>query len=103
MILHLAAFTWTDDVTPEDVAELTAALRAMAAGIPELRTYHCGENLRLRPSAADYGVAAIVDDEDGLAAYLDSRGARGGLRRLLGRMIASASAAQLDLRPDAGR
>ena len=62
MILHLAAFIWKDDVTPDDVAELTAALRAMAARIPELRFYDCGENLRVRPSRADYGVAAIVDE-----------------------------------------
>ena len=72
MILHLAMFTWRDDVTAAAVADLTAQLEAMAAGIPSLRTYHCGENLRLRPSDADYAVAAMVDDEAGLAAYLDS-------------------------------
>ena len=103
MILHLAAFTWTDDVTPEDVAELTAALRAMAAQIPELRTYHCGENLRVRPSPADYGVAAIVDDVDALAAYLDAPAHAAVYDRLLGRMIAERVAVQLDLGPDAGR
>jgi len=95
MILHLAMFTWRDDVTAADVAELTAQLEAMAAGIPSLRTYHCGENLRLRPSDADYAVAAMVDDEAGLAAYLDSDAHKTVYDRLLGRMIERRQAAQL--------
>lgn len=95
MILHLALFTWRDDVTPADVAELTARLTAMAAGIPEIRRYDCGTNLRLRPSTADFAVAAIVDDADGLAAYLDSDAHRAVYDELLGRMLADRSAAQL--------
>jgi hypothetical protein len=95
MILHIASFRWKDDVTADDVAGLTDALRAMAAGIPELRSYLCGENLRLRPGGADYGVAAIVDDEAGLAAYLDSAGHADVYERYLGRMISERSAAQL--------
>ena len=71
MILHLVTFTWKPTVTDADVEGLTAALRAMAAGIPEVRSYVCGPNLRLRPGA-DYAVAAVVDDEAGLSAYLDS-------------------------------
>jgi hypothetical protein len=99
MILHLAMFTWRDDVTAADVAQLTAQLEAMAAGIPSLRTYHCGENLRLRPSDADYAVAAMVDDEAGLAAYLDSDAHKAVYDRLLGRMIERRQAAQLDIGP----
>lgn len=95
MILHLATFRWTDDVTPADVAELTAQLTAMAAGIPELRSYRCGESLRLRPGGADFGVAAIVDDEAGLNAYLDSDAHAQVYERLLGRMIAERAAVQL--------
>ncbi len=72
MILHLAAFRWKDDVTDQDVADLTEQLTAMAAAIPALRSYECGESLRLRPGGADFGVAAIVEDEAGLSAYLDS-------------------------------
>lgn len=97
MILHLALFTWKSDVTPEDVAELTRQLTEMAEGIPALRRYHCGENLRLRPSDADYAVAAIVDDADGLTAYLDSDAHKAVYDRILGRMVASRQAAQLDV------
>jgi hypothetical protein len=97
MILHLALFTWKDDVTAADVADLTAQLEAMAAGVPELRSYHCGENLRLRPSDADYAVAAMVDDEAGLSAYLESDAHQAVYDRLLGRMIERRQAAQLDI------
>jgi hypothetical protein len=99
MILHLAMFTWRDDVTAADVADLTAQLEAMAAGIPELRRYHCGQNLRLRPSDADYAVAAMVDDEAGLTAYLDSDAHKAVYDRLLGRMIERRQAAQLEIGP----
>ncbi|GHF19691.1 Dabb family protein [Pseudolysinimonas yzui] len=102
MILHLAAFTWADDVTADDVAELTAALEEMAAGIPALRSYRCGESLRLRPGGADYGVAAVVDDEAGLSAYLDSAAHAAVYERLLGRMIATRAAVQLPV-PDGTR
>lgn len=95
MILHLATFRWNDDVTPDDVASLTVALEQMAAGIPALRSYRCGENLRLRPSSADFGVAAIVDDEEGLTAYLDSPAHAAVYESHLGRMIAERAAVQL--------
>jgi len=97
MILHLVTFRWHEGTTPEQVAELTAALTAMAAAIPELRAYACGVNMRLRPSPADYGVAAVVDDEDGLAAYLDSDAHAAVYARLLGPMIADRTAAQLEV------
>jgi Stress responsive A/B Barrel Domain len=97
MILHLAVFTFTDDVSADDVDRLTSELTAMAAQIPELRRYQCGSNLRLRPSAADYGVAALVDDEAGLSAYLDSAEHAAVYERLLGRMIAQRSVVQLDV------
>ena len=95
MILHLAAFTWKDDVTADDVAALTTALRDMADGIPELKFYECGESLRLRPNGADFGVAAVVEDEAGLSAYLDSGAHAAVYENLLGRMIASRLAVQL--------
>jgi hypothetical protein len=95
MILHLASFRWKDDVTPSDIAALTEALQAMAAGIPELRSYVCGDSLRLRPNGADYGVAAIVDDEAGLSAYLDSAAHDAVYEKHLGRMIAERAAVQL--------
>lgn len=100
MILHIASFRWKDEVTPENVSDLTAALRSMAAGIPELRSYVCGENLRLRPGA-DFGVAAIVEDEAALGAYLDSPAHKQVYEEFLGWMILERSAAQLPVGDEA--
>lgn len=99
MLLHIAAFRWNDDVTEQDVADLTDRLFAMAASIPQIRSYRCGTNLRLRPSPADFGVAALVDDEAGLAAYLDSDAHAAVYEEFLGRMIADRMAVQLEV-PD---
>jgi hypothetical protein len=97
MILHLALFSWRDDVTPDAVAALTEALTEMAAGIPELRSYVCGDNLHVRPGGADYAVAAVVDDEAALERYLDSPLHKAVYDKHLGGMIAERSAAQLPL------
>lgn len=97
MILHIATFRWQDDVTPDAVSALTEALTAMAAGIPELRSYVCGEGLGLRPGGADYGVAAIVDDAAALDVYLDSPAHAEVYQKHLGAMIAERSAMQLPL------
>ena len=101
MILHLAAFTWKPEVTAADVAALTSALREMAGGIPELVSYECGENLRLRPGGADYAVAAIVADQAALDAYLDSPAHHAVYESHLGRMLESRMAAQLPVPEDA--
>jgi len=97
MILHLASFSWKPEVTEADVASLTAALMEMASGIPEIRSYVAGANLRLRPAGADYGVAAILEDAAGLNAYLDHPEHMAVYQRYLGWMLAERSAVQLPI------
>lgn len=97
MILHLASFRWVDGVTSEDVDRLTAALTDMAAQIPELRSYVTGPNLHLRPGGMDYAVAAIVDDEAGLHAYLDHPAHAQVYADLMGAMLAERAAVQLPI------
>ena len=97
MILHIATFTWKDDVTDQDIADLTAALMQMAADIPELRSYAAGTNLHLRPGGADYGVGAIVDDAAALDTYLEHPAHKAVYADFLGRMLAERSAVQLPL------
>lgn len=72
MIAHLVAFTFKPDVTPEQISGLTATLTAMGAELPSVKAYLAGPNLHLRPKGADYGVLAVVEDQAGLDAYLDS-------------------------------
>lgn len=96
MIVHLASFVWKEGTTPEQVAGVTAALYAMARDVPELRFYLCGENLRLRPAGADFGVLALVDDQAGLDAYLDSDAHARVQNEWLSVMVANRQAAQLE-------
>ena len=72
MIAHIALFTWEVGTDPADVAGLADALEAMAASLPSVRHYRCGPNLHLRDGGADFAVVALVEDQAGLDAYLDS-------------------------------
>ena len=72
MIAHVATFTFPPEVTPVEIDGLAEDMRAMADSLPSIRRYLCGRNLGLRPNGADLGVIAIVDDQAGLDAYLDS-------------------------------
>ena len=69
----------------------------MAAAIPEVRSYR----LRTQPAAAtrpaDYAVAAVVDDEAGLSAYLDSTAHQQTYTDWFSWMIESREAAQLEV------
>ncbi len=96
-VLHIASFRWKPEVTEADVTALTAALYEMRASIPEIRSYVAETNLHLRPGGADYGVAAIVDDQAGLDAYLDHPLHLAVYERYLGRMIGERSAVQLPI------
>ncbi|KRB38871.1 Dabb family protein [Microbacterium sp. Root180] len=95
MILHVALFQWKPSVTEQDVEALVEALESMAAGIPQIRGYRCGANLRLRPSPADFAVVAAVDDEAGLSAYLDDPAHARVYAEHLTAMVAERQASQL--------
>ena len=96
-VMHIASFRWNADVTEGDVAALTAALHAMRAEIPEIRSYIAAPNLHLRPAGADYGVAVIVDDAAALDTYLDHPLHKAVYDDYLGRMIAERSAVQMPI------
>jgi hypothetical protein len=99
MILHVALFQWRPGVTAEDVDALVPALEGMAAGIPQIRGYRCGANLRLRPSPADFAVVALVDDEAGLSAYLDAPAHARVYEEHLTAMVGERQASQIEV-PD---
>lgn len=70
MIVHLAAFTWKAEVSPEQVEGLTRDLNAMAEQIPLIKRYVCGPALRLRDGLADFGVVAVLNDPEDIEGYL---------------------------------
>jgi len=96
-VLHIASFRWKPEVTEADVEAVTKALYEMRAQIPEIKSYVASSNLHLRPAGADYGVAAIVDDQAGLDAYLDHPLHLAVYEQYLGKMIDVRSAAQLPI------
>jgi hypothetical protein len=52
------------------LAVITDALRALAATIPEVRSYHCGSDLGVSTQPNyDYAIVATFDDVEGWSAY----------------------------------
>ena len=99
MIAHLATFTLRDDVTDVEIDELAEDLRAMAGALPSIRQYLCGRNLGLRPNGAHLGVVALVDDQAGLDAYLDSPAHIELVARSVMPRLVTRQALQLELTP----
>jgi stress responsive alpha/beta barrel protein len=97
MIAHLATFTFRDGVTAAEVDQLADDLRAMAGALPSVHRYLCGRNLGLRPAGADLGVVALVDDQAGLDAYLDSPAHTELVARSITPRLATRQALQLEL------
>jgi hypothetical protein len=71
MILHVVTFSFRDDVSAADIDAVDQALAPLRQAIDALRSYSYGRDLGLRPGTGDYAVVALVDDAEGLAAYLE--------------------------------
>ncbi|WP_163504908.1 Dabb family protein [Fodinicola acaciae] len=71
MIMHVVTFTWRPDASEDQIRALTKELATLPSKIPALRSYHFGPDLRLRDGNADFAVAAVVDDADGVRGYLE--------------------------------
>ncbi|MFN8022176.1 MAG: Dabb family protein [Acidimicrobiales bacterium] len=69
MITHVAVFTWAPGTTPEQVAEVEAALLTLPGRIPSIRRYTVGANAGLVDGNADFAVVATFDDAAGWRAY----------------------------------
>jgi hypothetical protein len=93
-MLHVAVFTWQDHVTADQVAEITAGLRALPEQIDALQRYEVGPDLGIRPGTADFAVVAQVADGDGLNAYLQHP-AHKAVTDKMQPMIATRTAAQI--------
>jgi len=100
VIAHLATFTFRDDVTDAEIDALAEDLRVMAAGLSSIRRYLCGRNLGLRPNGAHFGVIALVDDQAGLDAYLDSPSHVELVAQSIAPLVVARHALQLELTPE---
>lgn len=54
MIRHVALFTFTDEVTEDDVARIDASLAALPGLIGEITSYSFGRDLKLGTGTYDY-------------------------------------------------
>jgi hypothetical protein len=71
MIHHMVLFRWKEGTTAGEVDALAAALRALPARIPAIRSYVVGADLGLSGAAAhDFAVVATFDDRAGWDEYM---------------------------------
>ena len=71
MIRHCVMFRFEDSVTEAEIGELSAALDALPAAIPEIVTYRHGRDLGLAPTNFDYSITADFATVDDFAVYRD--------------------------------
>jgi hypothetical protein len=71
MLHHVVTFDLKPDAPADQVDQIAAALEALAATLPEVRSLAVGADLGLREGNASFGVAATFDDVDGFRVYAD--------------------------------
>lgn len=69
MIRHVALFRFSDNVTPEDIVELDAALARIPALVPMVSSFHWGADVGITDGAWDYGVVAAFASQADYSAY----------------------------------
>ena len=97
MILHLANFRWKEGISPEDVAHLCEELAAFRQEVDCLVGYHFGPDLGLREGNADFGIAALLASPEDLGSYLEHPAHHELVGKVLGPMIASRQAVQIEV------
>lgn len=97
MIRHVVVFTWTPEVTPEQVEAITNRLRGLAATIPAIRAYACGPDAGIAKGNYDFAVVADFDDEAGFITYRDDPGHQDIIHQLIAPIAAQRAAVQFEV------
>jgi hypothetical protein len=97
MIRHIAVFRWKDGVTTDQIAEVGAALDAVAAQIEAARAYTHGPNVQPAPNRWDYGIVADFDDLEGWRSYDEHPDHARVRSEVIGPLTAARTNLQLDL------
>ena len=71
MIRHCVMFRFEDSVTEAQIAEMSAALDALPAAIPEILAYRHGGDLGVGPANFAYAITADFAGIDDFAVYRD--------------------------------
>jgi hypothetical protein len=95
VILHVVALRWKDGVSNDDVARLCNELITFRGRVDCLIDYRFGPDLGLRPGNADFGIVALVESPEALAAYLDHPAHQLLVKDVIAPMSASRTAVQI--------
>ena len=96
MIVHTTSFVFKADRPVGSAESLKTELREQIAGFPGLVAYYNGDNLGIRPGAADFGVCAVFDTVENLQNYLEHPGHKEIVARWADAVIASRQTVQFD-------
>jgi hypothetical protein len=66
---HIVTFRWR--AAEVDDAAITAALRALTGDLDGVRSYRCGADVGLTPTAYDFAVVGTFEDREAFLAYRD--------------------------------
>ncbi len=66
---HIVVIRLKEGTSEEQAETVLAALAALPAAVPQIRSFTCGRNLGLTPNAADLAFHATFDNADDFAAY----------------------------------
>ena len=70
MIVHVVTFRWTPELPDGQVELIVAALHAVAAAVPSVRSYRCGPDVGEGGAQNhDFAIVATFDDVDGWREY----------------------------------
>lgn len=87
MLHHVVTFDLKPDAPSGQVEQIAAALHALAATLPALRSIAVGADLGLREGNAGFAVVAAFDDVEGFRAYADHPEHLRVVKELIGPLI----------------
>jgi len=92
---HLASFSWKEQTTTADVAQITAALTEFSTTLSGVESYRCGADVSRTPDSHDYAVLGVFATRDDFLAYRDHPEHQRILRELIGPNLANRIVVQL--------
>jgi hypothetical protein len=96
VLRHVALLTWVDGATEEQVAAVTAGLRALEDRVPGLRGYRVGPDLGLAPGNHQYAIVADFDSIEDFLTYRDHPAHRAVLAERIRPILATRAAVQYE-------
>ena len=97
MIRHVVLFTWTTEVTTEQMERSLTRADALAPLMAGLRAYHAGPDAGLIPGNFDFAVVADFDDAESYLAYRDNPAHRAVIAERIRPIMAGRSALQYEI------